>query len=299
MIAVARAVRPDARCQRRVELRPSRAGNYLGVTLTVTRHQPRAARRAVPRAVDASDGQGRAVLRALAGRCLGRRRQLHASGSSAIGPRDVEAGDARRSPSARADDDRRRALAVSSTTPVYTPGRGGPRRAMCSTPAASRSCATNRGGQVTYHGPGQVVAYPLVDLRAARHLREGVRLPPRAGGHRDARELTASTGHRVRRRAGHLRAAGRPVRPRARWHGTARDGRFAGLGKIARARHQGQPPLRVPRRRAERGDGPEPFAPASTRAATPGCDTVDLATLGVDAAGTTLAQRLTRSAVAS
>jgi len=48
--------------------------------------------------------------------------------------------------------------------PVYTQGIAG-RDSHVLAPGDIAVVRTDRGGQVTYHGPGQVVAYPLVDLR--------------------------------------------------------------------------------------------------------------------------------------
>jgi lipoyl(octanoyl) transferase len=48
--------------------------------------------------------------------------------------------------------------------PVVTLGQAGkPEHVLA--PGDIPVVRTNRGGQVTYHGPGQLVAYPLVDLR--------------------------------------------------------------------------------------------------------------------------------------
>ena len=48
--------------------------------------------------------------------------------------------------------------------PVYTQGLAGKPEHVLSAHGIP-VVQTNRGGQVTYHGPGQVVAYPLVDLK--------------------------------------------------------------------------------------------------------------------------------------
>ena len=53
--------------------------------------------------------------------------------------------------------------------PVFTQGLAGkPEHIFL--PGDIPVVATNRGGQVTYHGPGQVVAYPLVDLQRAGYF---------------------------------------------------------------------------------------------------------------------------------
>ena len=48
--------------------------------------------------------------------------------------------------------------------PVYTQGLAGKPEHVLDAHGIP-VVASNRGGQVTYHGPGQVVAYPLIDLR--------------------------------------------------------------------------------------------------------------------------------------
>lgn len=48
--------------------------------------------------------------------------------------------------------------------PVFTLGQAA-RREHLLAPTDIPVIPTDRGGQITYHGPGQVVAYPLLDLR--------------------------------------------------------------------------------------------------------------------------------------
>lgn len=48
--------------------------------------------------------------------------------------------------------------------PVFTQGQAGKAEHLLA-PGDIPVIQVDRGGQVTYHGPGQIVAYPLVDLR--------------------------------------------------------------------------------------------------------------------------------------
>jgi len=53
--------------------------------------------------------------------------------------------------------------------PVYTQGLAGKAEHLLN-PGDIPVVQTDRGGQVTFHGPGQVVAYPLLDLRRAGYF---------------------------------------------------------------------------------------------------------------------------------
>ena len=66
-------------------------------------------------------------------------------------------------------------LWICEHNPVFTQGLAGKPEHILQSDAAIPVVQTNRGGQVTYHGPGQVVAYPLIDLqRAGYYVKEYV-----------------------------------------------------------------------------------------------------------------------------
>ena len=120
---------------------------------------------------------------------------------------------------------------------IYTQGLAGKSEHIFN-PGAIPVVQTNRGGQVTYHGPGQVVAYPLLDLqRAGYFVKEYVYRLEEAV----IRTLAhfGVTGHRVGGAPGiyvrlddpgsHALLPQRPVKK----NGAANPPVFTGLGKIA------------------------------------------------------------------
>lgn len=122
--------------------------------------------------------------------------------------------------------------------PLYTQGLAGKSDHVLN-PGDIPVVATNRGGQVTFHGPGQVVAYPLIDLqRAGYFVKEYVYRVEEAV----IRTLAhfGITGHRVGGAPGiyvrlddpHSHAM-LPQRPQKRIGAAAPVPDFEGLGKIA------------------------------------------------------------------
>ncbi|SFU73451.1 lipoyl(octanoyl) transferase [Paenacidovorax caeni] len=131
------------------------------------------------------------------------------------------------------------ALWICEHAPHYTQGLAGKSDHILN-PGTIPVVPTNRGGQVTFHGPGQVVAYPLVDLRrAGYYVKEYVYRIEEAV----IRTLAAYgvTGHRVAGAPGiYVRLddpgshALLPQRPQHRdAAGAAPSPDFTGLGKIA------------------------------------------------------------------
>lgn len=131
------------------------------------------------------------------------------------------------------------ALWLCEHAPLFTQGLAGKSDHVLA-PGSIPVVATNRGGQVTFHGPGQVVAYPLIDLqRAGYFVKEYVYRVEEAV----IRTLAhyGVTGHRVGGAPGiyvrlhdphsHAMLPQRPQKRTGTDSPTAPD--FEGLGKIA------------------------------------------------------------------
>ena len=115
--------------------------------------------------------------------------------------------------------------------PVFTQGIAGKARHVLD-PGDIPVVATDRGGQVTYHGPGQVVAYPLVDLRRLGiYVKEYVFRLEQALLR--TLEVHGVTGHRVRGEPGVYIRLADPFGHAVRAAPPDEAAQFDGLGKIA------------------------------------------------------------------
>jgi lipoyl(octanoyl) transferase len=127
-------------------------------------------------------------------------------------------------------------LWVCQHAPVFTQGLAG-KTAHVLCPGDIPVLATDRGGQVTFHGPGQVVVYPLIDLRRAGYFVKEYVYRLEESVIRTLMHLGV-TGHRVAGApgiyvvlddpCGHTRHSGPPNSV-----DSAQPPAFEGLGKIA------------------------------------------------------------------
>ncbi|MDB5819288.1 MAG: lipoate--protein ligase [Rhizobacter sp.] len=178
---------------------------------------------------------------------------------------------------------------------VYTQGIAGKDEHLL-VPGDVQVVRANRGGQVTYHGPGQVVAYPLIDLaRLGIFVKEYVYRVE----HSVIKTLESFgvTGHRVAGAPGiYVKLDdpfGHPVLGSyGRASGSVDDPhRFEGLGKIAALG------IKVSRHRTYHGVALNvamdlsPFAGINP-CGYAGLRTIDLATLGANVTWSDAAQRL-------
>jgi lipoyl(octanoyl) transferase len=175
--------------------------------------------------------------------------------------------------------------------PVFTQGLGGKPEHLLA-PGGIPVVQTNRGGQVTFHGPGQVVGYALVDLR-----RQGLYVKEYVHRLEEAllRTLAALgvTGHRVAGAPGIYVRLADPFGHGALTGPRPGDDPFRGLGKIAALG------VKVSRHCAYHGVALNvamdlsPFERINP-CGYAGLRTVDLATLGVHADWAAVAEDLGR-----
>ena len=173
--------------------------------------------------------------------------------------------------------------------PVYTQGLAGKAEHLLDA-GAIPVVPTNRGGQVTYHGPGQVVAYPLVDLkRLGIYVKEFVyRLEHAVLKVLDSHQIT---GHRLAGAPGIYVRLADPHSHAALTGPRPGGDPFTGLGKVAALG------IKVSRHCTYHGVALNvvmdltPFAGINP-CGYAGLQTVDLARLGVSTDWATVAQQL-------